>query len=447
VDHAYCSAPKAAACMSASEEVRPEEGGATEAETIEAEATEAEKTAAFMAARASMTVEDDEDDDEAETLAAAQRDRQRRRAEDKRVGRATAEHVARAERAIQERRHMDAISHYTEALALEPLNVDLLAARGSLCARLDHHKATLHDGELIVQTLPDWHRGHALCGMALFCLKQYAPSVRAYSRALEYAADPAEVEGLKEALAQAQGRVDEELRQAALREDVAELERLLYGGGGGLPGAVASGSRGDDNAKANAATRHSAVNVEAQETQHGFTALALATAAGRVTSCQMLIEARADVNAKDKYGKSPLMWAAAAGNEKLATLLCKAGAELGAQDRIGWDAIFAAAHGGHSRLVNVWLLQKDADPNRASPDGTTALMAASQAGKLAVVELLLKRNADPTRLSAKGQRALEYARAGKHQAIVELLLPLTPGDAPPPPINPSVAARGRTSLP
>jgi len=93
------------------------------------------------------------------------------------------------------------------------------------------------------------------------------------------------------------------------------------------------------------------------------------------------------------------------------------------------------------------LLQKDADPNRASPDGTTALMAASQAGKLAVVELLLKRNADPTRLSAKGQRALEYARAGKHQAIVELLLPLTPGDAPPPPINPSVAARGRTSLP
>ena len=245
--------------------------------------TESEKTAAFMASRAARAAEEDgdDDDDEAEVLAAAQRDRHQRQAQGRQLTRAVAVHVERAEEAIERGRHMDAIGHYTEGLALDPKNVDLLAARGSLCARLNHHKATLHDGELIVQTLPDWHRGHALCGMALFCLKQYAPSVRAYARALEFAADPTEREGIRQALEQAQGRVDEELRQAALRENIPELERLLYGGGGHME-VCTSGGLG--TAATAAATRHSAVNVEAQDTQHGFTALALATAAGRSLS-------------------------------------------------------------------------------------------------------------------------------------------------------------------
>ena len=404
--------------------------------------TESEKTAAFMASRAARAAEEDgdDDDDEAEVLAAAQRDRHQRQAQGRQLTRAVAVHVERAEEAIERGRHMDAIGHYTEGLALDPKNVDLLAARGSLCARLNHHKATLHDGELIVQTLPDWHRGHALCGMALFCLKQYAPSVRAYARALEFAADPTEREGIRQALEQAQGRVDEELRQAALRENIPELERLLYGGGGHME-VCTSGGLG--TAATAAATRHSAVNVEAQDTQHGFTALALATAAGRSLSAKTLIEARANVNATDKYGKTPLMWAAAAGNEKLATLLCKSGADLSMQDRSGWDAIFAAAHGGHTRLMTVWLLKKGADPDRSTADGTTALMAAAQAGKTGAIQLLLQHKVDPTRVNAMGQRALELARAGKHHEAVVLLLPVTPGapPPPPPPINASVEAR------
>ena len=408
--------------------------------------TESEKTAAFMAARAARAAEEDgdDDDDEAEVLAAAQRDRHQRQAQGRQLSRAVAVHVERAEEAIERGRHMDAIGHYTEGLGLDPNNVDLLAARGSLCARLNHHKATLHDGELIVQTLPDWHRGHALCGMALFCLKQFAPSVRAYSRALEFAADPTEREGIRQALEQAQGRVDEELRQAALREDIPELERLLYGGGGHMEVCASGGLGTAATATATAtatAARHPAVNVEAQDAQHGFTALALATAAGRSLSAKTLIEARANVNATDKYGKTPLMWAAAAGNEKLATLLCKSGADLSIQDLSGWDAIFAAAHGGHTRLMTVWLLKKGADPDRSTADGTTALMAAAQAGKTGAIQLLLQQKVDPTRVNAKGQRALELARAGKHQEAVALLLPVTPGSPPPPPINASVEAR------
>jgi len=397
----------------------------TEVEPTAEEPTEAERTASFMASRKQAAPESSDDEAEvAAVLATAQLERKERKKVDKEVSKAVGRLCARAEDAIEAHQHMDAIGLYTEALALDESNVDLLAARGSLCARLDHHKATLHDGELIVRILPDWYRGHALCGMALFCLKQYAPSVRAYSRAIELSPDTPEREGIREALMQAQGRVDEELRQAALREDASELQRLLYGGGGGQPPAASKGGAGTGEA-----TRHSAVNVEAVEQNHGFTALALATAAGRFESAKILLEARANVNAKDKYGKSPLMWAAASGNEKMATLLCKNGADIFAQDRSGWDALFAAAHGGHTRLVTVWLLNKTADPNRATADGTTALMAAAQAGKAAVVKLLLDRSAEPMLVNGKGQRALEYARAGKHQDVIDMLLPLTPGEA------------------
>ena len=63
--------------------------------------------------------------------------------------------------------------------------------------------------------------------MALFCLKQWAPSVRAYKKALEYASDAQGRQGLLQALAQAQARADDELRQAALQASLKPPPRRL----------------------------------------------------------------------------------------------------------------------------------------------------------------------------------------------------------------------------
>ena len=133
----------------------------------------------------------------------------------------------------------------------------------------------------------------------------------------------------------------------------------------------------------------------------------------------MLLRAKADPDARDKFGKTALMWAASAGNEKLATLLWRGGASLDAHDQVGWDPLFAAAHGGHLRLVTVWMQR--ADLERSTADGTTVLMAAAQAGRAAVVRMLLTRKADPSRANAKGQRALELATAGKHDETAAML--------------------------
>ena len=376
--------------------------------------------AAFMLGRQRINDDEDDDAEEAAALAEAAAARKERRKNEKESNRAIYGLVERAEALTRANQLMDAVGLYTEALALDEHNVSLLAARASLTGRLNLHQAVLHDGEMIIRITPDWHQGHAICGAALYCLKQWAPAVRAYKKALDFASEAQGRANLIEALSQAQARADDELRQACLKEDVPELTRLLFGGGGE--------TTPPDGALS---TAHSIVSLEAKEPNHGFSALALSTAFGKVQSVQLLLKAGAEVDARDKFGKTPLMWAASMGNEPLATALWKAKADLSAQDRSGWDPLFAACHGGHSRLATVWAATSDV--NRATADGTTALMAASQAGHTTVVQLLLNKKARPDAVNAKSQRALELARGGKHAEVISLLQPLTPGAPPPPP--------------
>ena len=399
------------------------------------ERTEAADVAAFMSSREAAGEESEDDAAEvAEALRLASVERTKRRAEEKKSSAEVASFVRRAEEAMADGAFMDAVKHYTDGLAVEPQNVKLLSERGKLCARLNLHKATLHDGEMIVRLMPDWAQGHALCGMALFCLRQYAPSVRAYRTALAYSApDAAERGGLEEALEQARAKVGEELRLAVLKEDVAELQRLLFGGGKAPAGAEGGGGGGGGGGEPGGGSRpepnsNSAVDLEAREPSHGFTALSLAVAAGKAESVRLLLEAGADPNARDKFGKTSLMWAASMGLERLATSLWRSGADLRARDATGWDALFSACHGGHLRLVTVWL--QNAELDRATNDGTTCLMAAAQAGRAAVVKLLLSKKADATCANSKGQRALELALAGSHDETADLLRPLTPGQPP-----------------
>ena len=128
-----------------------------------------------------QTIAADNSDDEAEERGLAALQRQGSSVgRTKTTNRAVNELVSLGQRATSENRLMDAVQHYTEALA-EP-QVNLLAARASLTGRLQLHQAVLHDGEMIIKTMPDRHQGHAICGSALFCLRQWAPAVRACAR-------------------------------------------------------------------------------------------------------------------------------------------------------------------------------------------------------------------------------------------------------------------------
>ena len=194
---------------------------------------EADCVHTFMRGRAAQARDGSSDDDDEETAAAlaeAAAARQRRRAQETGNRHASAVLIEQAEVAVARGALLEGISRYTDAIELRPHDVDLLAVRGQLCARIDRAHAALHDGELIVRLTPDWYQGHALCGLALFCMKQYVPAARAYQAALAYAATlPAEA-GLREALHDAQAKVGEQLRKAAVQGDADALAAQLDAG-------------------------------------------------------------------------------------------------------------------------------------------------------------------------------------------------------------------------
>lgn len=137
----------------------------------------------------------------------------------------------------------------------------------------------------------------------------------------------------------------------------------------------------------------------------------LAVASGNIDGVRTNIEHGVDVNERDANGATLLTVAAIFGHDAVATQLLDAGAEVNARNADnGATALHAAAFLGHAAVVET-LLTAGADPSLASDNGGTALAAARldwattryvagvlqvpagdeasvMAGKAAVVELL-----------------------------------------------------------
>ena len=73
---------------------------------------------------------------------------------------------------------------------------------------------------------------------------------------------------------------------------------------------------------------------------------------------RVLVAAKADLECRDKYGKTPLLWAAAGGHEAAASALLDGGAALRACDHSGCDALMCACLAGHMHLATLWLQVK-----------------------------------------------------------------------------------------
>ncbi len=111
-----------------------------------------------------------------------------------------------------------------------------------------------------------------------------------------------------------------------------------------------------------------------------------------ITKVRKLIEAGADVNVINKYGKTPLLMASRNGHTEVVKLLLQAKADVNAKDRIGSTALRNASNSGHLDIVQV-LLEKGADVNAKDKKGSTALIDASNQGHNDIVEALLAKGA------------------------------------------------------
>lgn len=180
---------------------------------------------------------------------------------------------------------------------------------------------------------------------------------------------------------------------------------------------------------------------------------------GDAARVRALLQAGADVNARDASGRTPLTWAALGDRVAVARLLVAAGADPDLQDaqrntallvsgetgsvamlrevlragpdltrtnRFGGTALIPAADRGHLAYVREILATTTIDVNHVNDLGWTALLEAVILGDggpthTEIVRVLLAHGADPGLADRGGVTPLEHARQRGYAGMVKLL--------------------------
>ena len=140
------------------------------------------------------------------------------------------------------------------------------------------------------------------------------------------------------------------------------------------------------------------------------------------TLLDLLLNAGADVNAKDKKGMTPLFLAVAQDkfDAALKLLQFKANASLQMDD--GSTALFAAAMKGNRKMMEL-LLEAGASENDVDRHGGTVLHVAVANQQIDAVRLLLERGADPNVAERKNKfTAVHGAASSGNVRLLKLLV-------------------------
>ncbi len=153
----------------------------------------------------------------------------------------------------------------------------------------------------------------------------------------------------------------------------------------------------------------------------GKTALITVAYFGHKDIAKVLIAKGADVNAKDTRGETPLIGAAMSGRKEIVELLIAKGADVNARDRHGRTPLIRAATSGHEEIAKV-LMAKGAAVDARDALGRTPLYFAAEQGRTEVVELLLASGANVNAESRGGTTPLHRACNLPSKRIAEILL-------------------------
>ena len=130
-------------------------------------------------------------------------------------------------------------------------------------------------------------------------------------------------------------------------------------------------------------------NVNARDT-NGNTALAIAVRNGHVGVIQLLLDHDADINAKNNNGNTVLIEESSFGHLETIKLLLENGVDINAKNKKGETALIEAAKHGRVKIAS-YLLEKGARIDARDNFGNTALIKASANRHSAVVKLLSNR--------------------------------------------------------
>ena len=135
---------------------------------------------------------------------------------------------------------------------------------------------------------------------------------------------------------------------------------------------------------------------------------------------RLLLERDADPNAKNVFGATALMWVA--DDFEKAKLLIDASADVNARDEDGYTPSMVAAGTPRGGRTLGMLIESGADLEAERPNGTGLLQIAAGSGALQSVELLLEKGLDVNHRQRNGRTALIAALSGEYFDIARLLL-------------------------
>ena len=188
---------------------------------------------------------------------------------------------------------------------------------------------------------------------------------------------------------------------------------------------------------------------------YNSTALHLAVQQKHSDVVQVLIDAGADIEAKDDEGRSPLLLASCLGDLTIVTKLVNAGADVRATDAERHTSLYLATCFGHTDTVRYLvglqevdlhnhdnytalhlavqqkhadvvqvLIDAGADIETKTADGRSPLLVASISGELTVVTKLVEAGADVRATDAEGNACLIFAAHQGHTDVVRYLVGL-----------------------
>lgn len=156
----------------------------------------------------------------------------------------------------------------------------------------------------------------------------------------------------------------------------------------------------------------------------GLNVLMIATRDGYTKFVRALIKAKANVNLKDKKGRTALWFAVGWNKPNNLKALIEAGADVNDvnHENCDWTALMYAARNGRTECVKALIAGK-ADLNIKDNDGWTPLMSAARNGHTECVKALVDAGADRhIKLHSNGDFALSLAAFAGYDECVKALI-------------------------
>ncbi|KAL1110027.1 hypothetical protein AAG570_014174 [Ranatra chinensis] len=135
-------------------------------------------------------------------------------------------------------------------------------------------------------------------------------------------------------------------------------------------------------------------------------------------SALLLLQAGADINARNGEDMTPLMEAVKNNRTDMVSLLLQQGADADAMTEYGLTALHIATHWSPESIPT--LIAAGVDIHAATQDGDTALHFAAKSNRTASVKALLDAGFPPNTVNAEGNTALH--KAANNPETVELLI-------------------------